>query len=292
MLESLEKPTARKVEPMLKIGPFSRIAQVPVSLLRYYADIDLLKPSQIDPFTGYRYYELSQLPTLNRVLALRDLGLSLDQIKVMVSEGVSADELRAMLRLQQARAAQELQDAELRLNQVARRLAHIEREGRMSEYDVVIKSAPAIKIASVHLIVPTLAQMSSTYDRVFGLLMTWLSTQQIPVVGPPFAMYGQDEFTDVNIDVEICFPIPDSTRDSELVQDGETLRVYSLPEAPILLSTMHQGSYDGVSEAYQAVLGHASQNNYHIVGPSREIYLSMPTDPVVLTEVQYPVIKR
>jgi DNA-binding transcriptional MerR regulator len=47
---------------MLKIGEFSRVCQVPVSALRYYADIGLLPPAQVDPLTGYRFYALEQLP--------------------------------------------------------------------------------------------------------------------------------------------------------------------------------------------------------------------------------------
>jgi len=40
----------------------------------------LLKPSALDPDTGYRYYALDQLPRLNRILALKDLGFPLDEI--------------------------------------------------------------------------------------------------------------------------------------------------------------------------------------------------------------------
>ncbi len=66
---------------MFRIGEFSKVCRIPVSALRYYADIGLLEPAHIDPFTNYRYYSVSQLPRLNRILALRDLGFSLDQIK-------------------------------------------------------------------------------------------------------------------------------------------------------------------------------------------------------------------
>ncbi|MBC7811584.1 MAG: MerR family DNA-binding transcriptional regulator, partial [Burkholderiales bacterium] len=61
---------------MFKIGDFSKISQVSARMLRHYDDIDLFKPAHIDPFTGYRYYTVDQLPRLNRLLALKDLGLS------------------------------------------------------------------------------------------------------------------------------------------------------------------------------------------------------------------------
>lgn len=78
---------------MFRIGEFSKIAQVPGSLLRYYDQIGLLKPAHIDQWTGYRYYSAKQLPRLHRILALKELGLTLDQITRLVDEEVSAAEI-------------------------------------------------------------------------------------------------------------------------------------------------------------------------------------------------------
>jgi hypothetical protein len=64
---------------MLKIGDFSRLSQVSVKTLRYYDEVALLKPTQVDEVSGYRYYSMAQLRQLHRILALRDLGFSLDQ---------------------------------------------------------------------------------------------------------------------------------------------------------------------------------------------------------------------
>ena len=66
---------------MFRIGEFSKIAQVPASLLRYYDDIGLFRPIDCDRDSGYRYYSVEQLTQLNRILALKDLGLSLEQVK-------------------------------------------------------------------------------------------------------------------------------------------------------------------------------------------------------------------
>ncbi len=90
---------------MLKIGDFSKLSQVSIQTLRHYDDLGLLKPAEVDRFTGYRYYSASQLPRLNRVLALKDLGFSLDQVARLVEEGVSPEQLRGMLRLRQAEQA-------------------------------------------------------------------------------------------------------------------------------------------------------------------------------------------
>ena len=93
---------------MLKVGEFSRLSQVTVKTLHHYDEIGLLKPAHIDPFTAYRYYSVDQLPRLHRIMALKELGLSLEQVKDILDEALSPDEIRGMLRLQRAEVQQHL----------------------------------------------------------------------------------------------------------------------------------------------------------------------------------------
>ena len=65
---------------MFKIGEFSKLSRVSVKALRHYDDMGLLRPAQVDRFTSYRYYALEQLPRLHRILGLKELGFSLEQI--------------------------------------------------------------------------------------------------------------------------------------------------------------------------------------------------------------------
>src|SRR5215470_15209058 len=111
---------------MFKIGEFARIAQVSVRMLRHYDKLGLLKPGYIDQASGYRYYALDQLPRLHRLLALKDLGLSLEQITQLLDEDVSTSELRGMLRLKQAELRQQIDEATLRLERVEQRLTQLE----------------------------------------------------------------------------------------------------------------------------------------------------------------------
>jgi DNA-binding transcriptional MerR regulator len=83
---------------MLRIGDFARLSQVSVVTLRHYDELGLFKPAEVDPLTGYRYYSAAQLPRLNRILALKDLGFTLDQIERVLADGLTPEQLRAMLR--------------------------------------------------------------------------------------------------------------------------------------------------------------------------------------------------
>ena len=118
---------------MFRIGEFSKIAQTPITQLRYYDQIGLFQPEQIDQFTGYRYYKASQLPDLNRILAMKGLGLTLEQIQRLVVDSVSADEIRGMLSLKKAQIEQELQGQMMTLRQIEARLKQVEKEGELSK---------------------------------------------------------------------------------------------------------------------------------------------------------------
>ena len=111
---------------MFRIGEFSKIAQVPGSLLRYYDQIGLLKPAHIDQWTGYRYYSARQLPRLHRILALKELGLTLEQIARLVDEEISTAEIRGMLALKKAQVEQAVHQELTRLRHIEARLQQID----------------------------------------------------------------------------------------------------------------------------------------------------------------------
>src|SRR3954468_4044377 len=113
---------------MIKIGEFSKLVQIPVATLRYYDQVGLLKPIEVDRFTGYRFYSASQLPRLHRILALKGLGFSLEQVGLVLAEGLSPEQMRGMLRLRHAQISQHLVDVQNQLLEVEGRLDQIERE--------------------------------------------------------------------------------------------------------------------------------------------------------------------
>src|SRR5512134_2933403 len=117
---------------MIRIGDFARIGQVSIATLRHYDEIDLLKPIAVDSFTSYRYYSVSQLPRLHRILALKGLGFSLEQIGVVLAEGLTPEQMRGMLRLRHAQISQQLAEVQSQLIDVEMRLQQIEREQQVS----------------------------------------------------------------------------------------------------------------------------------------------------------------
>ena len=125
-----------------------------VSQLRYYDQIGLFQPEHTDRFTGYRYYRAAQLPDLNRILAMKELGLTLDQIQRLVADNVSGDEIRGMLTLKKAQVEQELHATIERLHHIEARLHQVEQKGGMSLDDVVIKELPAQPFLGFRILLP------------------------------------------------------------------------------------------------------------------------------------------
>jgi DNA-binding transcriptional MerR regulator len=133
---------------MLKIGEFSRLSQVTIKTLHHYDELGLLKPVHIDPITNYRFYDVEQLPRIHRIMALKEMGLSLEQIGLMLEKELSTDEMRGMLHFKQAEIQQEMREAQRQLFMVEFRLRMIEAESNFPDLDVVMKRLEAMRFLS------------------------------------------------------------------------------------------------------------------------------------------------
>src|SRR5690349_5749212 len=126
---------------MFKISEFSQLSQVSIKTLRYYDQLGLLKPAQTDPCTGYRYYMASQLLRLNRIMAFKELGFTLEQIVQLLDEQISPEQMRGMFRLKKAQIQELIESEQERLGRLEGRLHQIEQEGgELPQHDVVLKA--------------------------------------------------------------------------------------------------------------------------------------------------------
>jgi DNA-binding transcriptional MerR regulator len=278
---------------MIKIGEFSKLVQVPVATLRYYDQMGLLKPIEIDRFTGYRYYSTSQLPRLHRILALKGLGFSLEQIGVALDEGLTAEQMRGMLRLRQAQISQQLAEAQSQLVEVQVRLQQIEREEQLSTYDVRLKHVEPLLVAAIRAVLPNHAAIGTLWREVYESIGSHAAEALGPNLGEggqTLVLWYDTEFKQGDVDGAAAFVlrcrVPDSGR----------MRVFELP-ATRVAATIHHGSYEAIGEAHAAILRWIEANGYRIAGPDREVYLyNKPPirrdDPTYITELQYPVEKE
>ena len=134
---------------MFSIGEFARHGRVSVRMLRHYDAIGLLRPACVDPASGYRFYQASQLAELNRVIVLKDLGFTLQLVQAIIDERVSAAELRGMLKLRRAEIHAQIEAETTRLAQVEARLLTIEDEARSPADGVVVKRLAPVRVGEL-----------------------------------------------------------------------------------------------------------------------------------------------
>jgi DNA-binding transcriptional MerR regulator len=272
---------------MFTIGDFARHGRVSVRMLRHYDAIGLLRPAHVDPATGYRHYTAAQLARLNRVVALKDLGLTLLQVREILDEKISAGQLRAMLRLRQAELEAAMEAAAARLVQVEARLRAIESEGHMPSDDVVLRTVPAVRVAELTATAASFGpeDIGPVIGPLYDELFRRLEAAGIPPTGPGIASYedapeGEGRIT-VHAAVQVSAPL----------QNG-ALRVLDLPPIDLVATVVHRGSMDSVLPTAQTLARWIDATGLRPTGHPREINLECPENrDDWVTELQAQVIR-
>src|SRR5262245_3543335 len=111
---------------MFRIGDFSKLSQVSIKTLRFYDEIGLLKPTYVDSFTGYRYYTASLLSRLNRILILKELGFSLEEIAPMLEGDLPVMQVREALQVKREELERRIDEERQRLGRIDAWLGRID----------------------------------------------------------------------------------------------------------------------------------------------------------------------
>ncbi|MBI1281581.1 MAG: MerR family transcriptional regulator [Anaerolineaceae bacterium] len=268
---------------MIKIGDFARLGQVSVVTLRHYDEVGLLKPVSVDNFTGYRYYAVAQLSELNHILALKDLGFSLDQI-AQVLQGLTGEQLQGMLIMKQVEVQQHLVDEQARLSRIGVRLKQLKMEDTMPNYDVVLKTVPPQLIASRKVSIPTNDQVPAYLNEAYGEVYSHIKAQGAKDTGACFGVWHQPAAILANEVAEAAVPV------DHAIPSSDRVKVYELPQAQVA-SAVHRGEFVSFVQLHAVLLDWIESNNYQIVGPYREIYINSADKSNSTTEIQYPVAK-
>jgi DNA-binding transcriptional MerR regulator len=268
---------------MFSIGEFARLGTVSVRALRHYDEIGLLRPAKVDPDTGYRGYSADQLGQLNRVVALKELGLSLAQVRQLL-DGITLEELRGMLMLRRAQLEQDLQAQKNQLRGVEARLRYIEREGAMPADDIVVKKLPAIGVVVItepapaygpENIVPAINRAEEQFRQ--------LGIRHLVKEAGPYVIYYEG---DPGSDLTAVLALPVAERPAELPPPA---RYLVLPEVGEAAVTIRSGPAASIFPfVYHDLARWADERGYQAVGPGREVWVHMVDD---LADVSQQVIE-
>ncbi|MGW6914829.1 MerR family transcriptional regulator [Kitasatospora sp. NPDC054939] len=275
---------------MFTIGDFAKHGRVSVRMLRHYDAIGLLRPDRVDPFNGYRLYEAAQLARLNRIVALKDLGFTLQQVQAVLDERVDAAELRGMLRLRRAELAAAMAADAQRLERVEARLRTIESEGRMSTSEVVVKRVPAVRVAELSAVAASYEpqDIGPVVGPLFAELCRRMAQAGVADAGPAIALYEDAPAGDGSVLVRAAVPVAAAVKPSE----AYGFEVRELPAVEEAATVVHRGAMDDGLPSFQALARFIGENGYRSAGYARELYLECPEDTAQwVTELQEPVVR-
>jgi len=274
---------------MFGIGQFAQVAKVSVRTLRHYDEVGLLHPAAVDDSTGYRSYSASQLPQLNRILVLKDLGFTLAEITQLIEVGVSTDELVGMLRLRQAEAEREADVERRRLARVAARITILSGENAMStnamsdiDTAVVVKPLDPVRVAITGEPADGFdVEFAPIFGRLYPALFAELGRCGVQPAGPTYGLY--DSRADGTIDVWAGVVVP---HDAEL--DSTEVTIRDLPAAERAATLVHAGSMETITQSYAILDQWIEAAGEQALGFSREVYLDCPENQDDwITELQF-----
>ena len=270
---------------MFKIGDFSRLARVSVRMLRHYDEIGLLKPAEVDRSTGYRFYSVDQIPVVNRIHVLREMGFSLSETMRLMAGGLDAAQLILLLENKQQEITESLEREREKLHRVGAWIDSLHKENGVMEQEIHLKAIPAYKVIALRDAIGTYREESLLWDE----LQQFIAQNQIRVEAPCYAIYHDPSFKEADVDVEVTMCVAgDVTGNGRIV----TRELEAVPEMAIIF---HRGPFEEMTNAYHALGKWIAANGYGMDGATRAIYHKGPwseKNPAdYLTELQVPVRK-
>ena len=262
---------------MLKISEFSKLSHLTVKALRFYEKEGLLKPSSVDEWSGYRFYETSQLEIAAKIKSYRQLDLSIEEIKSVFS---GAD-VKVILREKLKSLAKEKKMIESRLSIINSIL-----EDKEMKYQVTEKVISEKIVYTVETVLKTYSDIMQWIPYVGEECLKLNPNMKCTDPQYEFCEYLDGEYKETDIRV----------RHNEALttfgKENETIKFKTLPETKVL-SIYHKGSYTNISEAYAFLMKYAEQNGYKANGLARECYIdgiwNKESEEDWLTEVQLPI---
>ncbi len=271
---------------MFSIGEFARHGRISVRMLRHYDAMGLLQPAYVDPATAYRFYQARQLSDLNRIIALKDLGFTLEQVRAILDQQIGAAELRGMLMLRRAEINAQITAETARLARVEARLLTIEDESRAPVDGVVIKRLAPVRVAERTGTAASFQpeDISPVIQPLYRDLFERMCSVGLDCSGPGIAYYEDSSTENGAVVVHAAVEVA--------AQPGERpgFSVVDLPEVDRAATIIHHGSMDDVLPTGQALARWIDASGHRSVGYLRELMVEWSPDPEQwVTELQQPI---
>lgn len=272
---------------MLSIGEFSNICKVSTKTLRYYAEIGLLEPSEVNPENGYRYYSIEQLEKMLFINRLKAYSFSLDEIKtISQSEKMQDDSLYLALIRKKKEMEKQVYNYRQLLAQLEGDISSIERGNSimsyMDEIDVRLVDVPKMYLLSIRKMVQ-MEDYPTEYIKCYGKLFKRIAVEKLTMSGEPMILYHSAEYSPTGLDTEFAIPVQEYATGTRDFCPG------------LCLKTVVQGAYSELPSVYAKQVKWAEKEGYQNTNALFEVYMTDPSQIADIndniTEVYYPVKK-
>ncbi|GKX27754.1 MerR family transcriptional regulator [Vallitalea longa] len=273
---------------MLSIGEFSNICKVSTKTLRYYAEIGLIMPVEINPENGYRYYSIEQLETMLFINRLKSYKFSLEEIKTILESEESMDEkLYLVLTKKRKEMEKQVQDIKRNLDQLNDDISNLKQGKSMMSYlediDVRLVEVPKMYLLSIRKMVLEY-EFAEEYGNCFTDLFKKINNDKLTMFAPPMVLFHSPEFTPFGLDTEFAIPVKEYVTGTRDFNPG------------LCLKTVLYGSYSNLSSVYTKQREWAEKEGYESDNALYEVYVTDPSqvqkESELITEIYYPVKKK
>ena len=255
-------------------------------MLRHYDEIGLLKPETIDDSTGYRFYSVDQIPRVNHIQVLKQLGFSLIEIIGLMEKDLDSKQLMSLMINRRREISETIDFEKEKLLRVDTLIRFINKEDSNMNYDICVKSIPACKVISLRDIIPVYKDEGKLWDE----LRIFAEKNNIKNMSPFYSIYNDVGYKESDVDVEVTICT------NENITETDRIKTRELEEVPEMAVIFHEGPFEEMRSTYHALGVWLSSNNYELNGPTRAIYHKgawCEDDPSkYLIEIQAPVIKK
>ncbi|WP_097015671.1 MerR family transcriptional regulator [Anaerocolumna aminovalerica] len=273
---------------MLSIGEFSNICKVSTKTLRYYAEIGLILPDEINPENGYRYYSIEQLEKMLFINRLKSYNFSLEEIKTILdSEELQDEKLYLELTRKKKVIEKQVQEFEKTLDQLNNDISNL-RQGKsimsyLESIDVQLAEVPKMYLLSIRKMVHEY-EIAEEYSNCFSKLIKKIQEDKLTILAPPMVLFHSAEFSPFGLDTEFAIPVKEYVTGTRDFCPG------------LCLKTVLYGSYSELSSVYAKQREWAEKEGYECNNALYEVYVTDPSQVLkeseLITEIYYPIKKK
>lgn len=264
---------------MYKIGDFSSMSKTTIKTLRYYEKEGLLKPVYIDQNTGYRYYETSQLVEISKIISLRQIGLSIKDIKNILD----GYDMKNILNKRKKEIEQNLTIYDTQLSKIN----YLLEENNMKN-EIFIKEIPSYVIYYHDGIISDFSKIPEFVLQTGAECQKVNPNLKCVIPNYCYISYLDGEYKEKDIKIRYAEAVEKFGVETEVVKFMQTTPITAV-------CIYHKGPYENLRESYNIILKYIEDNGYEIIDNARECYIdgcwNKDSSDDYLTEIEFPVRK-